>query len=383
VLIAGFSHGGITVLYTMRTTVPRALRRKYKSTVRIAGGFAFYAHCIGKDRPMFYNPVFILNGESDAKTPPEACGRWLAQPAPPGAAPLELHVFADAFHLFDYPGNYVGKMSADIGAFEEYSPSARAKSEKIIDAFMRNLDTTLAAKRAAADTTRRALTGNTLRLTLPNGRTGFQYLAADGRAPLSVVGARKFADLRWRVDDDGQLCRTNPRDGHEACLPAAIEGDEVVLHRPRGEVGQRAALLRGNRLPVGPPGDAGGASASGSPRSPGGGRTKGGAGAFLSEAQLRAAVIGNTVAFRAPSNDRDVRAYFAADGQVEFKASGAGGINRQQWHFKGGNQLCRALRDGRNHCIRAQKDPDTGALTFVHPKFSYQVTVTRGKQLSP
>ena len=40
------------------------------------------------------------------------------------------------------------------------------------------------------------------------------------------------------------------------------------------------------------------------------------------------------------------------------------------------------LSDGRNHCIRAQKDRETGALTFVHPKFSYQVTVIKGKQLS-
>ena len=109
----------------------------------------------------------------------------------------------------------------------------------------------------------------------------------------------------------------------------------------------------------------------------------GGAAGFLSEAELRIAIIGNTLAFRTPANGRDVRAYFATDGQVEFKVDGASGDPiRQRWSFKRGNRLCRALRDGRNHCIRAQKDRETGALTFVHPKFSYQVTVIKGKQLS-
>jgi hypothetical protein len=166
---------------------------------------------------------------------------------------VEIHVFPDTFHGFDLPGKVSAHFTSG-GHIQEYNPIARAKSEEIIDTFVRSLDTILAAKRKAAEKTRHALTGKTLRLQLPNGRTVFQYLGPDGQAPAAVAGGRRFDKLRWRVNEEGELCRTSIRDGREACVPITLEHETMVFDRPDGGGTQSAALLTGNRLPKQEPG---------------------------------------------------------------------------------------------------------------------------------
>jgi len=251
ILITGFSHGGVVVLDAMQTGVWLKFMRKYKSTLRIAGGFAFYPHCRGKVRPAVYNPVIILSGAEDNGAPPKPCRNWLKQPASPISAPLELHVFSDAFHAFDYPGHDTATVSVN-GWLEEYNPIAVRKSQEIIDKFLGSLDRRMAASQAAAEKNRRALSGNTLRWTLRNGRTAFQYFAPDGRAPLAVAGGRQFGDIRWRIDDDDILCRTSVRRKREVCLPVTVKHGEVVLYRPDGKVARKAVELAGNQLPKRP-----------------------------------------------------------------------------------------------------------------------------------
>jgi len=106
---------------------------------------------------------------------------------------------------------------------------------------------------------------------------------------------------------------------------------------------------------------------------------------FLSEAEIRRAVAGNTLNFAAPRNGRNLFIYFTGDGRIEIKADGSSAVTKK-WFIKknpmGFALLCRTLkRVGQNHCTRVQATGSPDSLKFMNKKVRYQVSVLKGRQL--
>ena len=379
IFAAGYSYGGQVVNWTLDRGVLRMLARNGRSAARFAGAMAYYGQCPGK-RPSVYSPLVDVIGDGDMVSAVKGCRRWQQAPPVPGSAALDVHILHDVYHMFDWPDadmSYV--TSAHI---DQYDHAARVKSEGMFLDLVQRSDVRAREQRLAADALRHALTGNTLRLRHPGrSRTAFQYFSPDGRAPMASPGGRSFHDLRWRVNDYGELCRTNPKSRREDCIRVALKGKEIVIYNGNKGRGETAQLLEGNRLPKRQPaaqakrqGDGGKAA----------GANAGGAAGYLTEAQLRTAVIGNTVAFRSPKNGRPLRVYFAPDGKADLKVVNATvPVRHQHWFFRQGAQLCRALPNGSAYCVRVRGGARSGVLAFVSRKGSYDAKVLNGRQLSP
>lgn len=104
---------------------------------------------------------------------------------------------------------------------------------------------------------------------------------------------------------------------------------------------------------------------------------------FLSEADVRRAVVGNTVTFLAPANGREIFAHFAEDGTVALRIiGGPGKVIEKSWFFKEGGMLCRTVgQQNREHCARVRAGQTAGSFEFVLPKNRYPAKVLPGRQL--
>lgn len=102
----------------------------------------------------------------------------------------------------------------------------------------------------------------------------------------------------------------------------------------------------------------------------------------LSEADIRKAIIGNTVNFVAPSNGRNLTIYFAEDGSVLQKVAGNDRVFRKNWFFNKKAMLCRTFgRQNKNHCTKVKGNAADGRLTLFNNKFSYSAKLMKGKKL--
>jgi len=105
---------------------------------------------------------------------------------------------------------------------------------------------------------------------------------------------------------------------------------------------------------------------------------------FLSEAEIRGTVIGNTLNFVAPSNGLNMYVYFAEDGTAETKLTGQGARTlRKKWFFNPKGLLCRTVgKQNRNHCTRVQSTSDAKTLTLLNQQVRYPATVLNGRNFA-
>ncbi|MDH3700884.1 MAG: outer membrane protein assembly factor BamD, partial [Alphaproteobacteria bacterium] len=140
-----------------------------------------------------------------------------------------------------------------------------------------------------------------------------------------------------------------------------------------------AELKRENRLAMRPP------PPSAKPKPP-----SVSLGEFFSEAEIREAVVGNTLKFPALRNGKHLRKgddlfiYFAQDGTVAARARTMPRTAQKVWYFNKSAMLCRTTgRNSKNHCVMIAKRDDPDKLELSNPKagVKYEATILKGRQL--
>ncbi len=106
---------------------------------------------------------------------------------------------------------------------------------------------------------------------------------------------------------------------------------------------------------------------------------------FLSESEIRQAIVGNTLNFRSPRTGVNLFVYLHEDGSVVVKGEHAREpVTMHTWFFKQGDIFCRTVQlDMRQHCTRVAVGDDAGTLNFINAKNSvfYQAKVLKGMQV--
>lgn len=104
--------------------------------------------------------------------------------------------------------------------------------------------------------------------------------------------------------------------------------------------------------------------------------------AFMTEAEIRKTVVGNTLNFVAPSNGRTLFAYFAEDGRVYLKVQGRQRVVNKSWSINPKGMLCRTFgKQNKKHCTKVALGKDPKNLIMKNKKFQYQATLLTGRQL--
>jgi predicted TIM-barrel fold metal-dependent hydrolase/Ca2+-binding EF-hand superfamily protein len=105
---------------------------------------------------------------------------------------------------------------------------------------------------------------------------------------------------------------------------------------------------------------------------------------FLSWAEIRRVIAGNTLSFTAPSNGRNLFIYFGKDGRIAMKQAGKGKkIIHREWFINTKTQLCRTFgRNNRKHCTRVFPTDDPNTLMMRNKKIRYRATLLMGRQLN-
>ncbi len=108
-------------------------------------------------------------------------------------------------------------------------------------------------------------------------------------------------------------------------------------------------------------------------------------GKFLSESEIRRAIVGNTLNFRSPRNGANLFVFLQEDGSVVVKAAHTREpVTMHTWFFKDGDIFCRTVQlDKRQHCTRVAVGDDTDTLNFVNAKTGvfYSAKVLAGMQV--
>lgn len=103
---------------------------------------------------------------------------------------------------------------------------------------------------------------------------------------------------------------------------------------------------------------------------------------FLSEAEIRQTVIGNTLNFQAPSNGQNLYVHFAEDGSASIKAEGRENVVTKKWFINDKGMLCRTFgKANKNHCTKVQSTSDPRTVTLLNKKVRYQATLIDGRKL--
>ncbi len=95
IAVMGMSHGGMTVLETIKQSTSEGLAMK-----PFQAAIAFYPLCSAPEP--INTPTLILTGNEDNWTPAELCVQYVDKLQPQHE--ITLKVFADAHHAFDHPG---------------------------------------------------------------------------------------------------------------------------------------------------------------------------------------------------------------------------------------------------------------------------------------
>ncbi len=163
---------------------------------------------------------------------------------------------------------------------------------------------------------------------------------------LGAISAALLWFEPWRVSEQGEA-------GVSQSVPAAQV--PVVSAKPEGT---------------------GGVAAAGAGAPPG---------KFLSESEIRQAIVGNTLNFRSPRNGLNMFVFLHEKGGVVAKAEYAREpVTMHTWFFKDGDIFCRTVQlDKRHHCTRVAVGDDTDTLNFVNAKRGvfYQAKVLAGMQV--
>ena len=120
----GLSHGGMTVLETIKQSTSEGLAIESFQTA-----IAFYPLC-SEPEPI-NTPTLILSGSEDSWTPAELCAQYVEKLN--SRHEITLRVFAGAHHAFDHPGID----AVDAGHIIRSNPKAAAqasqKSRELLD----------------------------------------------------------------------------------------------------------------------------------------------------------------------------------------------------------------------------------------------------------
>jgi dienelactone hydrolase len=136
VAVVGWSNGGSTTLAAMER------RDDDPADLRFRVGVAFYPGCLAAGGGTFKpgGPLLIVMGDSDNWTPPAPCRPMVAEATASGQD-VALHLYAGAYHDFDWPGlklrTRTGLASAKSGsATVGEDPAARADALQRVPAYL-------------------------------------------------------------------------------------------------------------------------------------------------------------------------------------------------------------------------------------------------------
>ena len=123
IAVMGMSHGGNTVLETIKPSISEGLAMK-----PFQAAIAFYPHC-GKPESI-NTPTLILTGDKDSWTPAVICEPYVAKLQTQNE--IKLKVFAGAYHAFDHPEIDI----VEMGYIVRSNPEAAAEASQIIHEFL-------------------------------------------------------------------------------------------------------------------------------------------------------------------------------------------------------------------------------------------------------
>jgi dienelactone hydrolase len=123
IAVLGMSHGGNTVLETIKPSISEGLAVK-----PFRAAIAFYPLC-NEPEPI-NTPTLILTGDKDSWTPAEFCAQYVGKLQPQHE--ISLKVFAGAYHAFDHPGIDI----VELGYIVRSDPEAAAEASQIAREFL-------------------------------------------------------------------------------------------------------------------------------------------------------------------------------------------------------------------------------------------------------
>jgi len=128
IAVMGMSHGGMTVLETIKQSISEGLAMK-----PFQAAIAFYPLCRVPEPfgPEPINtPILILTGDKDIWTPVELCEQYAGKLDSQNE--IELKVFAGAYHAFDHPGIDI----VELGYIVRSHPEAAAEATQMTREFL-------------------------------------------------------------------------------------------------------------------------------------------------------------------------------------------------------------------------------------------------------
>ena len=123
IAVMGMSHGGNTVLETIKRSTSEGLAMK-----PFQAAIAFYPTC--NEPEIIDTPTLILTGDKDSWTPAEFCQQYVDKLQQQHA--LTLKVFVGAYHAFDHPGIDI----VELGYIVRSNPEAAAEANQITRVFL-------------------------------------------------------------------------------------------------------------------------------------------------------------------------------------------------------------------------------------------------------
>jgi dienelactone hydrolase len=123
IAVMGLSHGGMTVLETIKQSTSKGLTMK-----PFQAAIAFYPLC-STPEPI-NTPTLILSGSEDSWTPAELCAEYVEKLQPQHE--VTLQVFTGAYHAFDHPGID----TIDAGYIIRSNPQAAARASQMAREFL-------------------------------------------------------------------------------------------------------------------------------------------------------------------------------------------------------------------------------------------------------
>ena len=123
IAVMGLSHGGMTVLETIKKSTSEGLTMK-----PFQAAIAFYPLC-SKPEPI-NTPTLILTGSEDSWSPAELCAQLVGKLQPQHEITLE--VIDGAHHAFDHPGIDI----VELGYIVRSNPKAAAQASQMSRKFL-------------------------------------------------------------------------------------------------------------------------------------------------------------------------------------------------------------------------------------------------------
>ncbi len=215
---------------------------------------------------------------------------------------------------------------------------------------------------------RQAVVGNTLNFLAPkSGKEIFVYFAKDSTVAAKFAEGTKTVRKVWFFNKSAMLCRTFGPDNNNHCMNVAKSGEPAILNfsNPHAGVSYQAKILKGRQLP------------NEAPQPTAGVTTK-----FLTQAEIKENIIGNTLNFIAPRNGVDLFVYYDEDGYAYIRHADMSRTKTTQWFFEGTEMLCRYRKRKSKRCVRFAKSGEPTRLEASNTYgLRYQTKILKGRQL--